>query len=66
MQIKVNGTVDELPDNSTIRDVLASRTIREDIVIVMVNGEIAKREEWGSATLSPDDNLEIIRIVGGG
>ena len=66
IQIKVNGTIDELPDNSTIRDILANRTLREDIVVVLVNGEMIKREEWGSSTLRPDDNLEIIRIVGGG
>jgi sulfur carrier protein len=66
VQIKVNGTVEELPDSSTIKDVLAGRLIPEDLVIVLLNGEIIKREEWRRSIVRPDDNLEIIRVVGGG
>lgn len=49
VQIKINGTIDEMPDDATISDVLASRTLREEMAIVLVNGEVTRREEWGAS-----------------
>ena len=66
MQVTVNGAVDQLPDNATIKDILASRTLREEIVIVLLNGEMTARETWGSLAVKSNDRVEIIRIVGGG
>ena len=66
MQIKVNGTQDELPAQSTIRDLLKSRTIGEEIVIVFVNDELTRREAWANTSLRSGDNVEIVKVVGGG
>lgn len=66
MQVTVNGAVDQLPEDTTISDILASRTLREEIVIVLLNGDMIAREDWGSLAVKPDDKIEIIRVVGGG
>ncbi len=66
MQVKINGAVDEIPDNSSIRDVLAARKLSVDIVIIALNDEIIKQEKWESLKLNSNDKLEIIRIMGGG
>ena len=66
MQVKINGAVDEIPDNSSIRDVLTARKIPGDTVIIALNDEIIKREKWDSLKLNSNDRLDIIRIMGGG
>ncbi len=66
MQVKINGTLDEIPDNSSITDVLTARKIPGDTVIIALNDEIIKRENWESWKLNSNDKLEIIRIMGGG
>ena len=66
MQVKINGAVDEIPDNSSIRDVLTARKLPVDIVIIALNDEIIKREKWASLKLNSNDRLDIIRIMGGG
>ncbi|OGO36983.1 MAG: thiamine biosynthesis protein ThiS [Chloroflexi bacterium RBG_16_57_8] len=66
MHIKVNGETEKFPEDSTIRDILSARTLREDIVIVFLNGEMVRSETWNAVTVSPDDRLEIIKVVGGG
>ncbi len=66
MQVKINGAVAELVDDCSIDDLLLSRKLPRDIVIIELNGEIIKREKWGNLKLNPSDSLEIIRIIGGG
>jgi|PlaIllAssembly_1097288.scaffolds.fasta_scaffold1519998_2 sulfur carrier protein len=66
MRITVNGTTDDLVEKVTIKQFLESRTLGEDLVIVVVNGEVTRREDWGETWINPGDNVEIVRIVGGG
>jgi thiamine biosynthesis protein ThiS len=66
VKIAVNGAADQFPENSTIRDILASKTLQEEIVIVFLNGEMTKRESWSDIKLKSGDKIEVIRVVGGG
>ncbi len=66
MRVKINGAVDDIPDNSSIRDLLTGRKLSADIVIVALNDEIIKQEKWESLKLNSNDKLDIIRIMGGG
>ncbi len=66
MQVKINGTPNEIPDNSFIQDVLLDRTLPENLVVIELNGEIIKRGKWASQRLKPGDNLELIQLIGGG
>jgi len=66
MQVKINGAVTELADNASIQDLLLAKKLPAEIVVIELNGEIIKREKWESLKLSTNDNLEIIRIIGGG
>lgn len=66
MQIKINGAVAELPDNSSVQDLLLARKLPLDIVIIVLNGEIITREKWEGLKLNSNDNMELIRIIGGG
>lgn len=66
MQVKINGVVAELPDNSSVKDLLMARKLPWNIVIIELNGEIINRGKWESLKLNPSDSLEIIRIISGG
>ncbi len=66
MQVIINGAVAEIPNNSSVQDLLLVRKLPADIVIIALNGEIIKREKWEGLQLNPSDSLEIIRIIGGG
>jgi len=64
--IRLNGAAEEVADNSTVRDVLTSKRLPEEMAVVAVNDEIVRRDAWQSLRLKADDRLEVIRIIGGG
>ncbi|MBI2850059.1 MAG: sulfur carrier protein ThiS [Chloroflexi bacterium] len=66
MQVKINGKAAELPDNSSLKDLLLARELPLDVVIIELNGEIIHRGQWEALKLSPDDSLEVLRIISGG
>ncbi len=66
MQVTINGKISELPDNCSVRDLLAAKNLPAEIVIIELNGEIINRGKWDNLKLNPDDNLELIRIISGG
>ncbi len=66
MRVRINGEVEEIPDNSSVEDVLTSIKLLKGTVVIELNGEIVKRDKWESLRLNPDDNLELIRMIGGG
>ncbi len=66
MKIAVNGTADQFPEGSSIKDILAARDLGDETVIVLLNGEMTNRDSWGDIRLKPEDRIEIVRVVGGG
>ncbi len=66
MKIAVNGTADQFPDNSTIRDIVVSKAPEGETLIVLLNGEMIDRDSWAETLLKSGDKLEIVRVVGGG
>lgn len=66
MRVRINGEVEEIPDNSSVEDVLTARKLLRGAVVIELNGEIVKRDRWAGLRLNSDDNLELIRMIGGG
>ncbi|MDD5376014.1 sulfur carrier protein ThiS [Acidithiobacillus sp.] len=66
MQILVNGVAREVPEQMTVRALLAELGWAERCVAVECNGEIVPRSTHATATLAAGDRLEIIQAVGGG
>ncbi|MBU2856134.1 sulfur carrier protein ThiS [Acidithiobacillus ferrooxidans] len=66
MQILVNGVAREVPEQITVRALLAELGWAERRVAVECNGEIVPRSTHATVTLSAGDRLEIIQAVGGG
>jgi len=66
MQIRVNGNLEEAAPALSIKEYLTEKGLRPESVVVELNGQVVKREEWGKILLKENDELEVLRFVGGG
>ena len=66
MNLTVNSRTFTLADGAKIHDLLASQKIDPAVVVVEVNKAIVKKENFGTTVLHDNDEVEILRFVGGG
>ncbi len=66
MQIYVNGTEREVPDRSSVRDLVDQLDLGEQRFAVEVNEELVPRSSFGQYTLTPGDRVEVVQAIGGG
>ena len=66
-RLRINGVEEEV-SAKTVAELLATRGIDRAarFLAVAVNGTVVRRSEWPSWTLSPGDNVEIVRPFSGG
>jgi sulfur carrier protein len=64
--VQINGKEVQLPVQITVSDYLASRDLKERLVVVELNGTILNRSEFPSTVISAGDQIEIVHFVGGG
>jgi thiamine biosynthesis protein ThiS len=65
MLVKINGRKSEVADNATIREVVMASEFKDSLIVVQRNGLVTLREVW-DVPLKSDDELEIVRVIGGG
>ncbi|MBN1232162.1 MAG: sulfur carrier protein ThiS [Candidatus Coatesbacteria bacterium] len=65
MLLRINGETKEFEKNMGIIDLLSGLGITQNIIIEL-NGEIIKKDNWNEIMLKDNDILEIVSIVGGG
>jgi sulfur carrier protein len=66
MRLKINGDEKEIPNISTLVDLVDHLAMKSDRVAVELNREIVPRASWAATTLNDGDELEIVHFVGGG
>ena len=66
MYVTVNGRIERLSEETTVRSYLESKGINPNVVACELNLKILRRAELASVRLKDGDELEIIRMVGGG
>lgn len=66
MEIEVNGNTVQLSESLSVMEFLQLRDIDSDKMVVELNKKILKKDDWQKTVLGNGDQLEIIRIVGGG
>lgn len=66
MRVIVNGEAKELPDVSTVSDLIDQAGFRPERLAVEVNRVIIRRSDWDVTRLKEGDSLEIVHFVGGG
>ena len=66
MRFVLNGKEEELTEGQTITRLIADKGINPASIIVEHNYVVVKSDAWDSVILRENDNLEILRLVGGG
>ena len=66
MRVLINGEERELPEGTTVSQMLEALKIQPERVVVEVNLTILKRAQLAAATLREGDTVEIVQFVGGG
>jgi len=66
MFVKICGAESQVPEASSLQELIESRNLSGKSIIIAVNDNIVRRELWEKTKLNPNDNVEIIRIVSGG
>ena len=65
MIIRVNGK-EESTETKSLVEYLESKNIDGKTIIIELNEQILKRDELSGVVLNDNDQIEIIRFVGGG
>lgn len=66
IQLTINGKPRTIERPISVLEYLEQLGINPQTVAVEHNGEIVKRERYGTTILRENDVLEIVRMVGGG
>jgi sulfur carrier protein len=66
MQIRINGTTQSVPQNSTLAALIERLALGGKRLAVEVNGEIVPRSTYAARELKDEDVVEIVQAIGGG
>ncbi len=66
MFVDVNGRRTELPEGSTVSDLLRTLGHPSDRVAVEIDGDICPRASHGCTVLKDGQKVEVVSFVGGG
>ena len=66
MQICVNGNLEDVAPGLNIKEYLTKKGLKPESVVIELNGQVVKREQWERIVLKENDELEVLRFVGGG
>ena len=66
VKLTVNGDPLEVPQGTTVTQLLDRFKLKPELVVVELNLNILRRDELRLATLSEGDRVEIVHFVGGG
>ncbi len=66
MNVTVNSETREAPEGATLLTLIEQLGFSPKQVVAELNGEIVPRGGYASAVLNDSDQVELVRIVGGG
>lgn len=66
MLVTLNGKETELSESTTILELIKSKELTPETVVVELNREIVAAEVFETTVINDGDHLEVLRFVGGG
>lgn len=66
MKIIVNGSSENINDNTTIYDFIDSKGLNPGKIVVEYNYNVIQSDDYKTVILKDNDKLEILNFVGGG
>ncbi len=65
MRVSLGGKDMEIEDGLTLQELVSSRPVTGR-VLVELNGNLIKTEQWKQTRLKPGDKIDLIQVVVGG
>ena len=66
MTIQVNGEPQEIKEDMSLSELVASLSLKAEQVAIELNQSVVRRAQWESTRLREGDKVEIVHFVGGG
>jgi sulfur carrier protein len=67
MEITINQSITEIPERSSVEDLLASLfTVSSKGVAVAINQAVVPKSKWPVHIISPNDKITLIKATQGG
>ena len=66
IEITVNGNRVEIESPMTVEQLLDIVDVPPNYLAVEVNADVVPREEYSTHLVGPDDEVEVVTLVGGG
>lgn len=66
MLININGKPEEVKIKSSLTELILSKGLCAEKVVIEHNLRIVPKEEWQNTPLEENDKIEIVSFVGGG
>jgi thiamine biosynthesis protein ThiS len=66
MIVHLNGEQRDVPDGLTLAGLVEWLELPSGLIAIERNLEVVKRQMWNDIRIEQDDQLEIVRMVGGG
>ncbi|MEH6651775.1 MAG: sulfur carrier protein ThiS [Motiliproteus sp.] len=66
MDIEVNGKRLQLPQNSTVDQLIQTMALTQQRLAVELNLDVVPRSQYASQQLRAGDRVEIVHAIGGG
>jgi sulfur carrier protein len=64
--IQVNGEPQEVKEDMSLSELVASLSLKAEQVAIELNQSVVRRAQWESTRLREGDKVEIVHFVGGG
>jgi thiamine biosynthesis protein ThiS len=66
MRLSINGELREAAKHTTVSELLESLLLDPDAHVVWRNAAIVERERYDDMLLAENDQLDVVRLAGGG
>lgn len=68
MNIIVNDIAEEIKDRQTmtVRELLTYKTFTFRMLVIKINNQIVKKDDWETAVIKDGDNVSVIHLMSGG
>lgn len=66
MRIEVNGETQQLPQGSTLEQLIVQMALSERRLAVELNLDVVPRSQYPNMQLQDGDRIEIVHAIGGG
>ena len=66
IEVQINGVKENIVSGTTVASVLQSRSLRQEMVAVEINGELIQKGKYPTLTLQPGDEMEFLHYMAGG